>query len=78
MRINNKVYHIHIVEEMPNQSRNLCKCKGNHYASSNSASSRDSVVEEIVFSEKNSDEGDGNGGEGPWQEEMQKGYNQDF
>jgi len=45
MRINGKVYSVHIVEEINSQGGDLCKCKCIRYASSDSVSSRDFVVE---------------------------------
>jgi len=78
LRINGKVFRARIIEEIPSQGGDFCKCKCIHYASSDSVSSRDSFVKETIFSVRKSDEGEGSGGEGLWQENTSKRNGQDF
>jgi len=63
-RINGKVYNIVITEEIFSRERGECSCHDDHYASSDSISSSDTVVEETYHSGRSSDEGDECGGIG--------------
>jgi len=58
LRINGKVYNVTIVEEVFNQERGECTCIQDHFASSDSISSSETVVEETFFSGRSIEEGD--------------------
>jgi len=64
MWINGEAYHIHVEEEMPSQGGGLYRCNCSSYASSDSVSSKDSVVEETLFSVRKNVDGEGYDGGG--------------
>ena len=57
-RINGQLCNIVITEEIPSKEKGECSCHDDHYASSDSISSLDTVVEETYHSGRSSDEGD--------------------
>ncbi|KAK8466691.1 hypothetical protein PHAVU_008G145700 [Phaseolus vulgaris] len=57
-RINGQVCNVVITEEIPNRERGECLCHDDHYESSDSISSSDTVVEETYHAERLSDEGE--------------------
>jgi len=61
-RINGQVCNIVITEEISSKERGGCSCHNDHYASSDSISTSDTVVEETYHSGRSSDKGDKCGG----------------
>jgi len=61
-RINGQVCNIVITEEISSKERGECSCHNDHYASSDSISTSDTVVEETYHSGRSSDKGDKCGG----------------
>lgn len=57
IRINGKVYDITIVEEVSTQESGECACMQDDFASSDSISSSETVVEEISFSGRSIEDG---------------------
>jgi len=74
--INGKLCNIIVTEEITSKERGVCSCYGDHYASSDSISSSDTVVEETYHSGRSSDEDDDLGCGGMWRDEVPKAVGQ--
>jgi len=61
-QINGQIYNICIIEKEPSQGGGACNCLEHNYASSDSISSMDTFIEETIFSDKASKDGDVNVG----------------